>query len=312
MSFTSVLFALLLEQLKPLSPHNLVYRSALAWVRWCSANLYTEGQSRGGLAWGVALSVPVLKSFAVFLLIEDMLGWPAAMVWNTVVLYLCMGFRQFSFHFTDIREALMQADWPRARQLLARWRGVEESALPESELVGRLVESSVLAAHRHVFGVLAGFSLAAALGLGPAGAVAYRMAELLGRKGIGPDQGGEPQPATDSPAFAQAMWQRADWLPARVTAISFAVVGNFEDALDGWRRQAQGNTMDADQVVLAASSGALGLQLPGVEADPHGTEVTMRPMPQPDHLAAVVGLMWRTVVMWMVLLALLTLARLLG
>jgi adenosylcobinamide-phosphate synthase len=30
------------------------------------------------------------------------------------------------------------------------------------------------------------------------------------------------------------------------------------------------------------------------------------------HLAVVVGLVWRSVVMWMVLLALLTLARLLG
>jgi adenosylcobinamide-phosphate synthase len=34
--------------------------------------------------------------------------------------------------------------------------------------------------------------------------------------------------------------------------------------------------------------------------------------PQPVHLRAVVGLVWRTVVMWMVFLALLSLARLLG
>jgi adenosylcobinamide-phosphate synthase len=34
--------------------------------------------------------------------------------------------------------------------------------------------------------------------------------------------------------------------------------------------------------------------------------------PELSHLAVVVGLVWRSVVMWMVLLALLTLARLLG
>jgi adenosylcobinamide-phosphate synthase len=34
--------------------------------------------------------------------------------------------------------------------------------------------------------------------------------------------------------------------------------------------------------------------------------------PEPGHLRSVVGLVWRSVVMWMVLLALLTLARLLG
>ncbi|HOE40777.1 MAG TPA: cobalamin biosynthesis protein CbiB, partial [Rhodoferax sp.] len=35
-------------------------------------------------------------------------------------------------------------------------------------------------------------------------------------------------------------------------------------------------------------------------------------LPELQHLAVVVGLVWRTVVMWIVLLALLTLARLLG
>ena len=34
--------------------------------------------------------------------------------------------------------------------------------------------------------------------------------------------------------------------------------------------------------------------------------------PEPAYLAQVVGLVWRSVVMWLVLLALLTLARLLG
>jgi len=41
-------------------------------------------------------------------------------------------------------------------------------------------------------------------------------------------------------------------------------------------------------------------------------EPTLRQPPEPEHLAVIVGLVWRTVVMWMVLLALLTLARLLG
>jgi adenosylcobinamide-phosphate synthase len=35
-------------------------------------------------------------------------------------------------------------------------------------------------------------------------------------------------------------------------------------------------------------------------------------MPQSVHLRAFVGLVWRTVVMWMVILVLLSLARLLG
>ena len=44
-----------------------------------------------------------------------------------------------------------------------------------------VIEYSVLAAHRHVFGVLAWFSVLAALGLGPAGAVLYRLSEFVSR-----------------------------------------------------------------------------------------------------------------------------------
>jgi adenosylcobinamide-phosphate synthase len=42
------------------------------------------------------------------------------------------------------------------------------------------------------------------------------------------------------------------------------------------------------------------------------SESTPGRAPEQAHLSSVVGLVWRTVVLWMVLLALLTLARLLG
>src|SRR3954468_9929407 len=103
------------------------------------------------------------------------------MVWSVLVLYVTLGVRQFSHHFTDIRDALESGDEDRARQLLALWQRVDASELPRSEIVRHVIEYSVLAAHRHVFGVLAWFSILAALGLGPAGAVLYRMGEFVSR-----------------------------------------------------------------------------------------------------------------------------------
>jgi adenosylcobinamide-phosphate synthase len=103
------------------------------------------------------------------------------MVWSVVVLYATLGFRQFSHHFTAIRDALEAGDEMRARQLLALWQRVDASELPRSEIVRHVIEYSVLAAHRHVFGVLAWFSVLAAFGFGPAGAVLYRMSEFVTR-----------------------------------------------------------------------------------------------------------------------------------
>ena len=108
--------------------------------------------------------------------------------------------------------------------------------------------------------------------------------------------------------------------------MGFAFVGSFEESIDLWRRWEIIKPGDNDALLLAATSGAIGIQLnepagvvlaapsleplggqvePGEAADGHKS-------PQIGHLAAVVGLVWRTVVMWLVLLALMTLARLLG
>jgi adenosylcobinamide-phosphate synthase len=118
-------------------------------------------------------------------------------------------------------------------------------------------------------------------------------------------------------------------LPARATALAFAVVGSFEDAVDCWRNYAQRFPNDNDGVILAATSGAVNVRLGGEglrssyapnasqaltagAASVDATESTPGREAEPGHLRSIVGLVWRSVVLWMVLLALLTLARLLG
>jgi adenosylcobinamide-phosphate synthase len=145
-------------------------------------------------------------------------GWLAAMLWSVAILYVTLGFRQFSHHFTDIRDALDAGDEAQARELLAQWQQVDASELPRSEIVRHVIEYSVLAAHRHVFGVLGWFSVLSALGLGPAGAVLYRMAEFVARywKHRSKTQQ-QPASAALQSAAARA-WHWIDWLPARATA----------------------------------------------------------------------------------------------
>jgi adenosylcobinamide-phosphate synthase len=102
--------------------------------------------------------------------------------------------------------------------------------------------------------------------------------------------------------------------------VAFAVVGNFEEAIDCWRTHAQRFPDDNDGVVLAATAGALNVRLGGEalraedasEARDQDSESTPGRAPEMAHLSSVVGLVWRSVVLWLVLLALLTLARLLG
>lgn len=324
MSFISVLFALLLEQVRPLGRGNPIHAGLRAWVRWSTRNFDAGKPFHGWLAWGFAVAGPSLAALAIYWLLDTFLGWPVAVVWSVLVLYATLGFRQFSFHFTQIRDALADGDEDHARQLLAEWQQIDASALPRSEIVRHVIEHSVLAAHRHVFGVLAWFTVLAAFGFGPAGAVLYRLSEFVARYWQHKSKT-QHQPVSEAlQQTATGAWMVIDWLPARMTSISFAVVGSFEEAIDGWRNYEPHAGGDNDGIILAATSGAVNIRLgdaasaavypaDGASA-PAGlsSDSVAGQTPELAHLAVIVGLVWRTVVMWMVLLALLTLARLLG
>lgn len=318
MSFISVLFALLLEQARPLSRGNPVHAGIRVWVRWCTRNLDAGKTLHGWLAWGFAVLGPSLLSLLVYWLLAVFAGWPLAVLWSALVLYASLGFRQFSSHFTKIRDALADEDEPLARSLLSDWQQIEAQAWSRSDMIGKVIEFSVLASHRHVFGVLAWFSVLAAFGLGPMGAVLYRLSEFVARYWRHQSEAHLQSVSAALQDNAQAAWALLDWLPARVTALGFAVVGNFEEAIDGWRRYAEQQDVQNDGLLLAATAGALNIHL---AASGVGDQVQLagmperrsqRPAPELAHLAIVVGLVWRAVVMWIVLLALLTLARLLG
>ncbi len=330
MAFFAIFLALLIEQLRPLPLHNPVYH-AYRRVADVVVRKLTAGQSRHGwLVWGVMVLVPAALVALVFVLLHAV-GWFPALLWSAAVLYVTLGFRQFSHHITAIRDALDMGDQIRARQLLAEWKGNDTAHLPRSGIMRQVIEHAVLDAHRHVFGVLVAFLVGAALGLGPAGAVLFRGAEYVGRywqEQRGRADGSVP---IELAGQAQAAWNWINWLPARATAASFAIAGNFEQAVDNWR-QAAGSpgsiaSTDAEAVVLASAMGAVDLPWPLPLEDgrsmarlpaPGRTGITETGVDETEdtleaaaplqlgmqHLQLLVGLVWRAVLMWGGLIAL--------
>ena len=321
MSFFSIFLALVLEQARPLSAHNVVYQLIEQWTGWAARTLDAGVRHIAWATWTVAVVTPAAVALGVHALASWGLGWFVAVLWNVALLYVTLGFRQFSHHFTDIRDALEEGDEHKARELLARWQHVQVGEIERREIVRHVIEHSVIAAHRHVFGVFFWYAVLSVAGLGPVGAVVYRLSEYVQRRWkreSGMDGGVSAMLAQ----VAQQAWLVLDWLPARATALAFAVVGSFEDAMDGWRHHAQKFPQDNDGVVLAATAGAINVQLGGAsltsslmeeetDAADEGASTPGRPA-QLEHLASVVGLVWRSVIMWLVLVALLTMANLLG
>jgi adenosylcobinamide-phosphate synthase len=94
--------------------------------------------------------------------------------------------------------------------------------------------------------------------------------------------------------------------------------------MDGWRQHERHIDGDNDALILAATAGAVNIRLGQASANLTRDDAsasaesatasahTTGQISELAHLAVIVGLVWRTVVMWILLLALLTLARLLG
>ena len=228
-----------------------------------------------------------------------------AWVWSVVVLYFTMGFRQFSHHYTEIHLALRAGDIDRARVLLAEWRGTTRELWSSSDVARLAIEHALVLSHRHVFAVIFWFVLLP----GPCGAVLYRLSSLLNE--FFSERSNEPFCRFSHQAFALI-----DWLPQRATAIAFAIVGDFEDAIYCWRTQAAQWGDRAAGIVLSAGAGAIGVRLgmpvvEGGDVTDRG-EIGLNADADADFMQSAVGLVWRASVLWLLLLFMLSLASLAG
>lgn len=298
MSLSAVLAALLWSHYHPHGGD-----APETWVRrfhgWLLDN-FNAGESRHGhLAWAAGVLFPALALALLAALLEglaELLGW----AFQVAVLYACLGFRADSFRAAAVARALEAGNPDQARQALESWRPAATPGCDGDGLARLTVEELLRAGLSHLLGVLFWFFL-----FGVFGAVAYRLAHLARQRWHAEAEFGD---------FAARAGHFLDWPVVRAGAFSFAIVGNFQDALECWRAQAH-TWGDVHQgVLLAAGAGALGVRLGGDVSVPGG--VLARPSlgideaAGPETAAAATALLWRTVILWLAVAGLLWLGGL--
>ena len=312
MSLFALIAALLLEQYRPLFLRKYLFMWLSGYVQFFQHHFNAGQQEQGKIAWLLAV-LPLLVGAMVLFWMLDRVHPIFAWAFNVLVLYMTMGFRQFSHYFTKIHLALRADKLDEARALLSRWRDIPSDELNAEEVARLTIEQALIASHRNVFGVIVWFVLFSAVGLGgAAGALLYRLGQFLrARWGI---KDGSVLGAFGG--FARQVFYFLEWLPVRMTAITFAIVGDFEDTIFCWRTQAASWPDPEAGILLASGAGALGVRL--------GMLITQdgQPLDRPemgvgdeadaDFMQSTIGLVWRSVVFWLILLLLLTLASLLG
>ncbi|MEO8847334.1 MAG: CobD/CbiB family protein [Casimicrobiaceae bacterium] len=316
MNFIAIVAALALEQWRAFHWRAGVERAFVRLARHLEASTNGGTHAQGAMATMLALAPPVaavaLIHFALAT-VHPLLG----LAWSIAVLYLLMGFRRFSHSVSTIILALRSGELPVARRALAAWRGGVTAELSSEEIARLAIERGLIDAYRQVFAVLFWFVVLP----GPAGAVLYRAAVLLADEWKAPGNTDDATPIGRERAIfglpARTLLAWLDWIPVRLTALSFAIVGDFEDAIACWRTQAQLWANEdggvAIGILLASGGGALGVKLGGPLATIGGEreqrpEVGMGDSVDPEVLPSGVGLVWRTLVLWLLLILLLTLA----
>ena len=301
MSLLAIVAALVIEQWRPLGERRYVQGTLAALAQWLEQSFNGGERRHGVVAWLVAV-VPAVLAVALAHSLLRSVSPLLALVFNVAVLYLTLGFRQFSHYFTDLQLAVKSGDIDKARSLLERWRGASGVVRSREEVIRLAIEEALIASHRHVFGVLLWYVLLP----GPSGAILYRLAAYLAERW---------KPLGAFGDFARRAFHVLEWPAVRLTATAFAVVGDFEDAVYCWRTQAHTWPDPDTGILLGAGAGAMGVRLGMAIQDVEG----MQPRPElgvgepadGPFLDSTVGMLWRAVVVWIFVLALVSVARLL-
>lgn len=307
MTLFALILALILEQLRPLGARLRVLAPVAAFAEGLSRRLNDGSVGNGRIAWLLLVGLSTFGTAVAYWLLWE-LQPVFAFVFNIVVLYLCMGFRHEIHSFTEIHVALRMGELERARTLMAAWRGGRYDEANASEIARLAIEMALVAAHRNLFGVVFWFVILP----GPSGAVMYRVARLLAdtwgaRRDAAGGEFGVP---------AQRAFQAIDWLPVRMTATVFSVVGNFEDAVYCWRSQAVLWPDRSSAILITSGGGALGVRL-GMPVHESGgivdrPEIGLGSEAGVDHMQSTAGLVLRALLVCLFLLALLAAAGWVG
>ena len=179
----------------------------------------------------------------------DIYGW----LTEVLLLYFALGGRSLAEHAERVGKDLAADNLPAAREHVGWIVSRDTSALDEEGVAKACIESALENGNDAIFGALFWFIL-----FGGAGAVLFRLANTL-----------DAMWGYKTGRFLRFGWAAAriddvlNYLPARLTALSYALFGQTRRALACWRVQAPLWESPNAGPVMSAGAGSLGLALGG-------------------------------------------------
>jgi adenosylcobinamide-phosphate synthase len=301
---SAILLAVALDRLVP-DRHGW---KPFAWYRdWAESieERFNGGKRVHGVGATLIALAPIVAGVALLRYVLGEIGWLLGFGLDVFVLYLCLDVHRLGRSANAVAQGLETGDLAEANEQLRELTGKDAPDLNEASIARAAVEGVLRLGNALVVSPIFWFIL-----LGPVGAVLQRLSSIL-------DQlwGHRYE------RFAEFGWAAArfddvlGWVPARITALSYALMGSFEDALHCWR-QRLGVWSDINSGPLLASGfGAMHMQT--CEPAPEVSEFEECPpdlavVPDAGHVRRVVALVWRVLLLWLAVGVLMAGAHLAG
>ncbi|HTV85313.1 MAG TPA: adenosylcobinamide-phosphate synthase CbiB [Dyella sp.] len=229
--------------------------------------MHADRRMAGVLAWSLAVLPSVLLVWGLQCVAPR---W-ASQVIAVLVLYFTLGLRSLGEHARPVAAALQAGELDAARSAVGRMVSRDTAVLNAGQVAAAATESVLENGNDAVFGTLFWFAL-----LGAPGALLYRWANTLDA------MWGYRTPRYERFGWAAARIDDAlNYVPARLTALTYALCGNFHRALRCWRTQASQWDSPNAGPVMAAGAGALDVRLGGA-APYHGVWEERPPLGEGD------------------------------
>ncbi len=246
----------------------------------------------GLLAWVMVVLGPAAAAMG---LIAAAAAIHPALAWmlHALALYFALGACSLAQHIAPIAVALARNDLDAARTLTARIVSRDTADADAEALARAACESALENGNDAIFGALFWFLIGGA----PA-VIVFRLANTL-----------DAMWGYRTPRWAMFGWAAAriddvlNLIPARLTALSYALLGATAQALHCWRTQAPAWSSPNAGPVMAAGAGAVGVALGG-GARYHGEWEERPPLgigaaPGAAHVHACLRLVQRTLWLWL-------------
>lgn len=284
-NFIILFITLLLEQfLRPFERLREHHRYEAVLRRW--------GQAATELKAPMQMLLALLPPFILAVLV-GLVGWGIyrlipllAYVYGVIVLLLCLGPRDLTAQISAYLKARSSGREPEARSVAGLMLGHEPDET-EAALGVKLAEVALERVADRLFSVMFWFAL-----MGPIGAVLFRLSDL---------QWSRAQVDVPDSGYARAAYAlkaTLAWIPVHLLALTYLIAGGLDE---NWRA-AKVSSSEAGKHFLDPDVGVLAHAGRGILASM--TEGDREPSVM---LHAAVDLIWRSIVIWMAVIGIITL-----